>query len=212
MPTVNRRPAAPRNPMEAFLLSTLVVAVAEIGDETQILALLLGARFKKPLPILLGIFFATLANHAVAAAAGAWLQAIVGPEALRWALGVSFIALAAWTLKPDKIDDVTMPVGVLGVFGITLVSFFLAEIGDKTQIATVGLAASFDNVTAVVAGTVGGMMVANTPAVLLGAVAIDRVPMRVVRIVAAGLFLSMGLLALTGVDITFLLGDAPNAR
>jgi len=198
--------------MEALLFSTLVVAIAEIGDKTQILALLLGARFKRPLPVLLGIFIATLANHAAAAAAGTWLQALVGLETLRWGLGVSFIALATWTLKADRIEDVKLPAGGLGVFGISLVSFFIAEIGDKTQVATVGLSASFDNAVAVVAGTTLGMMLANVPAVLFGAVAIDRVPKRVVRIVAAGLFLLMGLLILTGAELFFPLGGVPSAQ
>jgi len=198
--------------MEALLLSTLVVAVAEIGDKTQILALLLGARFKRPLPILSAILIATLANHGAAAAFGTWLQVILEPETLRWGLGLSLVALSIWTLKPDRIDNVTTTVGRLGIFGISLTSFFLAEMGDKTQVATVALTASFDDAVAVVAGTTWGMMVANVPAVLVGSIAFERVPMRVIRMLAAGLFVLMGLLILTGADLDFLPYNASSVR
>lgn len=197
--------------MEAILVSALVVAVAEIGDKTQILALVLAARFRQPLPILSGIGAATLANHA-AAVSGAWLAALIGPEALRWALGLLFIALAVWTLKPDRLDHVPASTSDRGAFGISLVSFFVAEIADKTQIATVGLAASFESVTAVVVGTVCGMMAANAPVIFIGAAANERVPLRVVRFVAAGLFVVMGLFVLAGVDLPVSQAVLPNAR
>ncbi|HEX5651241.1 MAG TPA: TMEM165/GDT1 family protein [Steroidobacteraceae bacterium] len=187
--------------MEAFLISTGIVALAEIGDKTQLLALVLAARFRKPLPIILGILIATLANHALAGAAGAWISALVGPTAMRWILGLSFIAMAVWTLIPDKLDaddDGAAPAPRFGVFGTTLVAFFLLEMGDKTQIATVALAAKYAALGAVVMGTTLGMMLANVPAVLLGEVAARKLPMQVVHRIAAAIFLALGVTVLLG--------------
>ena len=184
---------------EALLVSTGVVALAEIGDKTQLLALVLAARYRKPLPIIAGILVATLANHAMAGAVGAWVAAAVGPTWMRWILGLSFIAMALWTLVPDKLDDEESPPPRFGVFGTTLVAFFLAEMGDKTQIATVALAAKYPSLVSVVAGTTLGMMLANVPAVLLGEVAARKLPMRVVHGIAAAIFLVLGILVLLGV-------------
>jgi putative Ca2+/H+ antiporter (TMEM165/GDT1 family) len=184
--------------MEAFLVSTGVVALAEIGDKTQLLALVLAARYRKPLPIILGILVATLANHALAGAVGAWLASVIGPTAMRWILGVSFIAMAVWTLIPDKIDDEAPPPPRFGVFLTTVFAFFLLEMGDKTQIATVALAAQFASLTAVVAGTTLGMMFANVPAVLLGEVAARKLPMRLVHGIAAAIFLLLSISVLLG--------------
>jgi putative Ca2+/H+ antiporter (TMEM165/GDT1 family) len=187
--------------MEAFLISTGVVALAEIGDKTQLLALVLAAKYRKPVPIILGILVATLVNHALAGAAGAWISAQVGPEAMRWILGLSFIAMAAWTLVPDKYDDddeAKAATSKFGVFGATLVAFFLLEMGDKTQIATVALAAKFDSLVGVVAGTTFGMMLANVPAVLLGEVAAKKLPMHIVHRVAAAIFFVLGVTVLLG--------------
>jgi len=186
--------------MEAFLISTGVVALAEIGDKTQLLALVLAAKFRKPVPIILGILAATLANHAMAGAAGAWISALIGPVAMRWILGVSFIAMAIWTLIPDRLDgdDGREQAPRFGVFGTTLVAFFLLEMGDKTQIATVALAAKYSSLVAVVAGTTLGMMLANVPAVLLGEVAAKRLPMQVVHRIAAVIFLVLGVSVLVG--------------
>ena len=186
--------------MEAFLISTGVVALAEIGDKTQLLALVLAAKFRKPVPIILGILAATLANHAMAGAAGAWISALIGPVAMRWILGVSFIAMAIWTLIPDQLDgdDGREQAPRFGVFGTTLVAFFLLEMGDKTQIATVALAAKYSSLVAVVAGTTLGMMLANVPAVLLGEVAAKRLPMQVVHRIAAVIFLVLGVSVLVG--------------
>ncbi|NQW93908.1 MAG: TMEM165/GDT1 family protein [Polaromonas sp.] len=185
--------------MEAFLISTGIVALAEIGDKTQLLALLLAARFKKPWPIVWGILVATVLNHAMAGALGAWLTTVISPQTLRWILGASFIAMAVWMLIPDKLDDQAdkQPVR-LGVFGTTLVLFFLAEMGDKTQVATVMLAARFDAYLAVVAGTTLGMMLANVPVVWMGERMTRLVPLRVVHIVSAIIFLGLGLFALLG--------------
>jgi putative Ca2+/H+ antiporter (TMEM165/GDT1 family) len=192
--------------MEAFLISTGIVALAEIGDKTQLLALVLAARFRKPVPIILGILVATLANHAMAGAAGAWISAALGPTAMRLILGLSFIGMAAWTLIPDRLDD--HPAGErraatsrFGVFGSTLVAFFLLEMGDKTQIATVALAAKYAALGAVVLGTTLGMMLANVPAVLLGEVAATRLPMRLVHRIAAAIFLALGIMVLLGYGI-----------
>ena len=185
--------------IEAFLVSTGVVALAEIGDKTQLLALVLAARFRKPVPIILGILVATLVNHALAGAAGAWIASLVGPVAMRWILGLSFIAMAAWTLIPDKYDeDEDTAAGRFGVFGTTLVAFFLVEMGDKTQIATVALAAKYGSLAAVVSGTTLGMLLANVPAVLLGEVAAKKLPMRLVHGVAAAIFLVLGVSVLLG--------------
>jgi putative Ca2+/H+ antiporter (TMEM165/GDT1 family) len=186
--------------MEAFLISTGVVALAEIGDKTQLLALVLAAKFRKPVRIILGILAATLVNHAMAGAAGAWISAAIGPVAMRWILGISFIAMAAWTLIPDKLDDEgdRDKAPRFGVFGTTLVAFYLLEMGDKTQIATVALAAKYSSLVAVVAGTTLGMMLANVPAVLLGEVAAKKLPMKVVHRIAAGIFFVLGVSVLLG--------------
>jgi Ca2+/H+ antiporter, TMEM165/GDT1 family len=185
--------------LEAFLISTGIVALAEIGDKTQLLALLLAARFKKPWPIVWGIFVATALNHAMAGALGAWITTLISQQTLRWILGASFIAMAVWMLIPDKLhggaDKAPMR---FGVFGTTLVLFFLAEMGDKTQIATVMLAARFDAYVAVVAGTTLGMMLANAPVVWLGERMTRVVPLRVVHMVSAIIFLVLGLYALIG--------------
>ena len=185
--------------MEAFLISTGIVALAEIGDKTQLLALLLAARFKKPWPIVCGIFVATVLNHAMAGALGAWITTVISPQTLRWILGASFIAMAVWMLIPDKLDNEfdKQPVR-FGVFGTTVVLFFLAEMGDKTQVATVMLAARFDAYWAVVAGTTLGMMLANVPVVWLGERMTRLVPLRVVHIASAIVFLGLGLFALLG--------------
>ena len=183
--------------MEAFLVSTSIVALAEMGDKTQLLALVLAARFRKPWPIVLGIFVATVLNHALAGAAGAWVTTVLGPQVLRWVLGVSFIAMAVWMLIPDKLDDgETGNAPRLGVFGTTVLAFFLAEMGDKTQVATVMLAAQYNAYAWVVAGTTLGMMLANAPVVWLGERMMRRVPVRAVHIVSALIFLALGVLAL----------------
>jgi putative Ca2+/H+ antiporter (TMEM165/GDT1 family) len=184
--------------IEALLVSTGLVALAEIGDKTQLLALVLAARFREPVPIILGILVATLVNHALAGAAGAWIAALIGPAAMRWILGLSFIAMAIWTLIPDRIEEEQQAAPRFGVFGTTVIAFFLLEMGDKTQIATVALAAKYESLAAVVAGTTLGMMLANVPAVLLGEVAARKLPMRVVRAVAAAIFLVLGVLVLLG--------------
>jgi len=175
-----------------------VVALAEIGDKTQLLALLLAAKYRKPLPIILGILVATLLNHALAGLVGAWLAATLGPQAMRWILGLSFIAMAAWMLVPDKADDLEDKPPRFGVFVATLVAFFVVEIGDKTQIATVALAAKYSSLVAVVAGTTCGMMLANVPAVLLGEVAARKLPMKLVHGIAAAIFLALGVAVLLG--------------
>ena len=183
--------------MEAFLISTSVVALAEMGDKTQLLSLVLAARFRKPWPIVLGILVATLVNHALAGAVGAWITNYLGENAMRWILGLSFIAMAIWMLIPDKLDDEEVSGhSRWGVFGTTLVAFFLAEMGDKTQIATVMLAAKYNAYLWVVAGTTLGMMLANAPVVWLGDKLVKRVPIRLVHVVSAVIFLVLGVLAL----------------
>jgi len=183
--------------MEAFLVSTGIVALAEMGDKTQLLALILAARFKKPWPIVAGILVATLVNHALAGAAGAWITTLIGPQMLRWILGVSFLAMAAWMLVPDKIEaDEDGKPPRFGVFFTTVLVFFLAEMGDKTQIATVMLAARYDAIVSVVAGTTLGMMLANAPVVWLGERVTRLVPLRVVHIISALIFATLGLMAL----------------
>ena len=184
--------------MDAFFVSTAIVALAEMGDKTQLLSLVLAARFRKPWPIVLGILVATLVNHALAGAVGAWVTQMVGPDVMRWILGLSFIAMAVWMLIPDKLDDDgTSQHSRWGVFGTTLIAFFLAEMGDKTQIATVMLAAQYAGAYVwVVAGTTLGMMLANAPVVWLGDKLVKKVPIRVVHMVSAGIFLVLGLLAL----------------
>lgn len=184
--------------IEAFFVSTGVVALAEIGDKTQLLALVLAARYRKPVPIILGIWVATIANHAVAGVLGAWIASALGEELLRWILGISFIAMAAWMLIPDKLDDDEEKPARYGVFVTTLVAFFLVEMGDKTQIATVALAAHYPSLIAVVVGTTLGMMIANVPAVYLGEVAAQKLPMRVVHSVVALVFVVLGVVILVG--------------
>lgn len=184
--------------MDAFLISTGVVALAEIGDKTQLLAFILAAKFRKPLPIILGILIATLLNHGLAGAIGTWVTGVVTPEAMRWVLGLSFIAMAGWTLIPDKFDEEDAKLANYGVFGATLIAFFLAEMGDKTQVATVALAAHYQALVAVVMGTTLGMMIANVPAVLLGQKVADRIPVRTVHIIAAVIFALLGIAVLLG--------------
>jgi|TARA_Y100001972_G_scaffold124758_1_gene174616 putative Ca2+/H+ antiporter (TMEM165/GDT1 family) len=196
------RPSAeePHVIMEAFLVATGIVALAEMGDKTQLLSLVLAARFRKPWPIVLGIFAATIVNHALAGAVGAWVTRALGPDVLRWILGISFIAMAIWMLIPDKLDDEDTPkTSRFGVFGTTLVAFFLAEMGDKTQIATVMLAARFTHdYLWVVVGTTLGMMLANAPVVFLGERIVRKVPIKLVHTISAVIFLGLGLLALFG--------------
>ena len=182
--------------LEAFLVSTGVVALAEMGDKTQLLALLLAARFRRALPVVAGIFVATLVNHALAAWLGAGIAEWLGRDALRWVLGLSFLAMAGWTLIPDRIDGEEKAPGRFGAFGTTLIAFFLVEIGDKTQIATVALAANYDSIWAVVAGTTLGIMIADVPAVLLVKKILRKIPMRLLQRIAAALFMVLGVLAL----------------
>jgi len=186
--------------MDAFLISTGIVALAEMGDKTQLLALILAARFRKPVPIILGILVATLLNHAGAGAIGHWVTALFGGEWLRWVLGASFLAMAFWIMIPDKLDDDEDGVSrcCYGVFGTTLATFFLAEMGDKTQIATVQLAAQYHAYLWVVAGTTLGMMLANAPVVWLGDRLVKKVPIRVVHLISALLFAVLGVVALVG--------------
>jgi putative Ca2+/H+ antiporter (TMEM165/GDT1 family) len=184
------------NSMEAFLVSAGLVAIAEIGDKTQLLAMLLATRYRKPLPIILGILVATLANHAIAALVGAAVAAWLGPDAMRWIVGVLFIVMAGWALIPDKTDEGPKASSHVGAFLATTVAFFLVEIGDKTQIATVALAARFHATALVTAGTTLGMMVANVPAVLFGDALAKRVRLNLVRTAAAASFVLLGLGAL----------------
>lgn len=179
--------------MDALLTSTAVVALAEIGDKTMLLAILLAARFRKPLPIVMGILVATLANHALAAWLGNSVAGVLESPAFRYAVGVGFIAMALWTLVPDKMDDTEAGPSRHGAFLTTLVTFFLVEIGDKTQIATIALGAQFASVAAVTTGTTLGMMIANVPAVYLGQRAVEVVPLKAVRAIAALLFLVVGI-------------------
>jgi len=180
--------------LQAFITSTLVVALAEMGDKTQLLSFLLAAKFKHRMPIILGILFATLANHFLAGYVGVWLASLVSPQALRWIVAVSFFAFGAWALKPDKLED--RKLGGAGVFLTTLVAFFLVEMGDKTQLATVALAAHYDALVPVVVGTTLGMMIANVPAVWIGEALAHRVNMTVMRWVAAALFALLGAIVL----------------
>ena len=184
---------------EPFAVSTGVVALAEIGDKTQLLAFLLAARFKKPLPIVAGIFVATVLNHALAGALGAWITSALSPEVMRWGLGLSFIAMAVWTLIPDEIEDDEAQVAQrFGVFGATLVTFFIAEMGDKTQVATVAMAARYADAVAVVVGSTLGMLIANVPAVYAGDKLAGRIPMRLVHGIAATIFAILGAATLLG--------------
>jgi putative Ca2+/H+ antiporter (TMEM165/GDT1 family) len=190
--------------MESLLVSTGVVALAEIGDKTQLLAFLLAARFKKPLPIVAGILLATIVNHGLAGALGAWITATIRPELLRWVLGLSFMGMAAWTLVPDNIEDDEAQVAQrLGVFGATLITFFLAEMGDKTQIATVAMAAHYGTPVMVVIGTTLGMLIADVPAVFAGDKLASRIPMKLLHGLAAAVFAVLGAATLLGAGAQF---------
>jgi putative Ca2+/H+ antiporter (TMEM165/GDT1 family) len=190
--------------MEALLISTGVVALAEIGDKTQLLAFILAARFKRPLPIILGILCATIVNHGLAGALGAWITSAISPDVMRWVLGLSFIGMAVWTLIPDKIEEEETQVAHrFGVFGATLITFFLAEMGDKTQLATVALAAHYTAPVMVVIGTTLGMLIADVPAVFVGNKFAEKIPMKLVHAIAAGIFAVMGVLTLLRVEKLF---------
>lgn len=190
--------------MEALLVSTGVVALAEIGDKTQLLAFILAARFKRPLPIVLGILVATLVNHGLAGALGAWITANVDPAILRWVLGISFLGMAVWTLIPDAIEDEETQVAHrFGVFGATLVTFFLAEMGDKTQIATIAMAAHYGTPLLVVAGTTLGMLLADVPAVFIGDKLAGKIPMKLVHGIAAAVFALLGIATLLGLGANY---------
>lgn len=190
--------------MEAFLVSTGIVALGEMGDKTQLLAIILAATFRKPIPIILGIFVATVVNHAAAGALGGWVAQALGPDILRWVIGLSFLAMAGWMLIPDQIDDgAAASRHRFGVFGTTVLTFFLAEMGDKTQIATVALAARYNDVIQVVMGTTLGMMLADAPAVFLGDKIAKRVSMRLVHGIAAAIFAALGVLTLLNIGHLF---------
>jgi Ca2+/H+ antiporter, TMEM165/GDT1 family len=190
--------------MNVLLTSTGVIALAEMGDKTQLLAFLLAARFRKPAPIILGILVATLVNHGIAGAVGAWIGAWLTPQVLRWSVGLLFLGMAAWTMIPDKIEEEESQVATrLGVFGATLVTFFLAEMGDKTQIATLAMAAHYPSPVLVVAGTTLGMLIADVPAVFVGDRLATRIPMRLVHTVAALVFAALGIATLTGLGERF---------
>jgi len=184
-------------------MSTGVVALGEIGDKTQLLALMLSARFRKPWPIVAGILVATLANHALAGWLGNLARAALPADLLRWIVALSFFGVALWALKPDTLDnDEPPPVSRWGVFGVSVVAFFLTEIGDKTQVATIVLAARFDALLAVVLGTTLGMLLANIPVVLIGKAAATRIPFKAVRIAAALIFATLGFYALLAPPVT----------
>ena len=189
--------------MEAFLVSTGVVALGEMGDKTQLLAILLAARFKRPLPIVLGILTATLVNHAAAGAIGGWVASALGPDILRWVIGLSFIGMALWMLVPDKLNLGADKAARFGVFATTVATFFLAEMGDKTQIATVALAARYNDLVPVVAGTTLGMLLADVPAVFLGDRVAQKVSMKLVHAIAAAIFAVLGVLTLLNVGKLF---------
>jgi putative Ca2+/H+ antiporter (TMEM165/GDT1 family) len=174
-----------------------------MGDKTQLLAMLLAVKFRRPIPIILGIFVATVANHAMAGAVGDWVAHAMGPDVLRWVIGVSFIAMAAWMLIPDKIDENETARVRFGVFGTTVITFFLAEMGDKTQIATVALAARYTDLVAVVGGTTLGMMISNVPAVFMGEKIAQKVSMKLVHGIAAAIFVVLGVLTLLDVGKLF---------
>jgi Ca2+/H+ antiporter, TMEM165/GDT1 family len=182
--------------MEGFLVSITTISIAEIGDRTQLLSLLLAARFRRPWPIIAGILCATLANHAVAGIVGVWFGTLLQPRTLQIVVGISMIAMALWTLKPDKLDENAGTASAMGAFLATLTSFFIAEIGDKTQIATLALAAAYPNLLAVVSGTTAGMMLANVPVVFLGKAFADRLPIRAIHFGAAAIFSVLGVIFL----------------
>lgn len=190
--------------MEALLVSTGVVALAEIGDKTQLLAFILAARFKKPLPIIAGIFVATIINHGLAGLAGAWITSALSPEILRWVLALSFIGMAVWTMIPDKIEEEETKIAQhLGVFGATFITFFLAEMGDKTQFATIAMAAHYATPLTVVIGTTLGMLIADVPAVFVGDKLAARIPMKLIHTIAAATFAILGIATLMGVGASF---------
>jgi Ca2+/H+ antiporter, TMEM165/GDT1 family len=183
--------------MEAFLISVSSISVAEIGDRTQLLSLILAARYRRPLPIIAGILCATLANHAAAGFVGSLFGNLFKPKLLQILVGVSMIAMALWTLKPDKLDDESVPSSAASAFVATLTSFFLAEIGDKTQIATLALAAAYPNLLAVISGTTLGMLIANVPVVILGKAFADRLPLKAIHYAASLLFMVLGAIFLS---------------
>ena len=190
--------------LESLFVSTGVIALAEIGDKTQLLAFLLAARFKKPAPIILGILIATIFNHGLAGALGSWVTQAVSPEILRWVLGASFIGMAVWTLIPDKIEEEETQIAQkFGVFGATLVTFFLAEMGDKTQLATVFMAAHYQSAILVIIGTTLGMLIADVPAVFIGNKFANKIPMKLIHGVAAFVFAAMGVATLLKIDKFF---------
>jgi putative Ca2+/H+ antiporter (TMEM165/GDT1 family) len=180
--------------MDVYLISTLLVTLAEMGDRTQLLSVMLASRYRKPVPILAGVLVATIANHSLAALAGFYLSSILQAAWFKYAVSISFIAMALWALVPDKEDDdAARPRRWrMGVFLTTVVSFFLVEIGDKTQVATVALAARYHDVLVVAAGTTTGMMLANIPAVFLGHAVTRVLPIHALRIAAAVLYLILG--------------------
>ena len=184
--------------MEAFLISAGFVALAEIGDKTQLLAFVLAAKYRKPLPICMGILLATLANHSFAGIVGVWIATVLSPQTLRWVLGASFLTMAIWILVPDKFDEKDARTSHFGIFGTTLIAFFLVEMGDKTQVATIALAAEYQSVVWVVLGTTLGMMIANVPAVILGDRIAGKIPIRLVHSIAAVIFAVLGVLTLMG--------------
>ncbi len=184
--------------MEAFLTSAVLVALAEIGDKTQLLSFVLAARLRKPMPIIAGIFVATLANHALAGSVGVWLATLIPPPVLPWATGLLFVGFGLWTLHPDSLDD-DPKLHRAGIFVTATVAFFIAEMGDKTQLATVALGARFDALAAVVIGTTLGMLIANIPAVLVGEALAQKLPMKTIRIVAAGVFIATGIATMFGI-------------
>ena len=185
--------------MEAFLVSTGIVALSEMGDKTQLLALLLATKFRRPVPIVLGIVVATVFNHTLAGVVGNWLTTVLGHDFLRLVVGLSFLGMAAWTLIPDRAADLSNRANRFGVFGTTVAAFFLAEMGDKTQVATVALAAKYASLYAVIAGTTLGMLIADVPAVFLGDKLTQRIPLRWVHRIAAAIFAVLGALALLNV-------------
>lgn len=190
--------------MESLFVSTGVVALAEIGDKTQLLAFILAARFKKPLPIILGILAATVINHGLAGALGAWITSSISPEVLRWVLGASFIGMAIWTMIPNKIEEEETQVAQrFGIFGATFITFFLAEMGDKTQIATVAMAAHYSAPLMVVIGTTLGMLIADIPAVFAGDKLANKIPMKLVHSIAAAVFAALGIATLMGAGAKF---------
>jgi len=190
--------------LQAFLVSTSVVALAEIGDKTQLLCLMLAARFRKPVPIALGVLTATLANHAGAGAVGTWLSGVLNPAVLNWAIVASFLFMAGWVLVPERRDagETAVPKHALGIYGTTAIALFIAEMGDKTQIATIALAARFHDFFAVVAGTTLAMMIANVPVIYLGQRFADRLPAKTVHVIACLIFVILGALALKNALLT----------